>query len=271
MTAPGRPDDLQQLLEEELVAALERGHWRVILYGRRAAEMRAASSGSVPSTNFVVLLVLVARAQEALAMGRFAEAGERLAEACGMLPDTLTYVDRETGALRARRALVARPGHPQLTARVGCVVWREQTGLDELQTRFGGDRARAREVLVEACVQYLTRVEHDDCAIYPLAADPDLVGRDPTSVDRSRKDLLGWATRLRQFANPGEGEVTPPVWQDIGKWRGLRAAANLSLGQCPNPATSRPDVPVPDAWYAAWRAARRWMRASGLLAIALIR
>ena len=209
---------------------------------------------------------------EAEALGHLDLAWQRLVDATLLLPRSLTYVEGRTGVRLARCPQVSGPDDEQLLLRMTRIVWREQTELTDLRNRFAADGVRAREVLVEAAVLYAAWIEFDDYAYYPLTADPELVNGDPTSVDRSRGDLLDRATLLRQFVNPLAGRVTTPVWHNLGKWRGLRAAANRSLGQRPTPSPcSASGVPIREALLEAWYAARRWLRSHGELVIAPIR
>jgi hypothetical protein len=257
---PGGPNqDLQPELEA-MVVALERGFWRKILFGPQAGYLATASAGLSDIPRFVILIRQLAASMEAQALGRLDQAWLLLQDTARLLPQQLTYVDARTGERRAARTSTPGPELPALIARVATVGWREQTELAELRDRLAPRRARARDVLIEAAVQFLIWVEFDHAAFYPLTADPDLVHHDHTTVDRDRRTLLYRATLLRQFADPHAGDITPPVWQDIGKWRGLRAAANHSLGRHEQPSCCPdPSVPVRDARIEAWHAARKWL------------
>jgi hypothetical protein len=261
---PGGPNqDLQPELEA-MVVALERGFWRKILFGPHAGYLpRGAGSADIP--RLVILIRQLAASMEAQALGHLDHAWQLLQDAVRMLPRQLTYQDPRTGETRAACGPTPGPGLHGLIGRAATVTCREQTELAELRDRFAPDslapgRVRARTVLIEAAVQFLIWIEHDRTTYYPLTADPHLVHHDRTTVDRDRRTLLYRATLLRQFAEPRAGDITPPVWQDIGKWRGLRAAANHSLGLREQPSCCPdPSVPVRDALIEAWETARKWL------------
>ena len=102
--------------------------------------------------------------------------------------------------------------------------------------RVAVGRVTPRDELVEACREHLCWVEFDHCAFYRV-----LPGRrhwdDGTTVDRLRSVLCLRGSRLRQFADPTAGRLSQAVWQDIGGYRCLCAAAFDRLAGWPAPAS----------------------------------
>jgi hypothetical protein len=126
------------------------------------------------------------------------------------------------------------PGDEQLAPRLARLVWREQFELEDLRRSVAARRCAPRDELIEACIQHLYWVEFDHCAFYrPAPGAPSW--DDGTTVDRLRSVLCLRGTRLRQFANPTAGNLSQAVWQDIGGYRGLCAAAFDRLADRPAP------------------------------------
>ena len=207
------------------VDLLERGDWRAVLrpsgFGGRGV------AGPRHLVGQAVALRLIGRSMQLQAQGRLYDAWQRLGEGAAVLPGQLVRRDGSTGVALA--VLTPEPSDDPfrdgtLARRVGRLVWREQFELEDLRRSFAVGRTRPRDELIEACVQHLLWVEFDHCAFYRTAPG-EPYWDDGTTVDRARSLLCLRGTRLRQFADPTAGRLSQAVWQDIGGYRGLCAAA----------------------------------------------
>jgi hypothetical protein len=207
------------------VAALESGHWRVVL---RPPGLVTGVTGPGHVVRRAVALHLVARSMQLQAQGRLHDAWERVGEAAALLPPSLVRRDRSTGTARA--VLCEKPSDDApvgvaVTRRTALLVWREQYELDDLRRTFAHRRQRPRDELVESCIQHLFWVEFDPFAWY-RARSAEPAWADGTTVDRLRSLLCARGTELRRFANPTEETILSQApWQDIGGYRGLCAEA----------------------------------------------
>jgi hypothetical protein len=148
-----------------------------------------------------------------------------------------------------------------LAWRTARLVWREQAELEDLRCRLAPGRVTPRDELIEACIQHLFWVEFDPFAFYRTAPG-QLLWDDGTTVDRLRSVLCVRGSRLRQFADPMAGRRSQAVWQDIGGYRGLCAAAwdRLAAQDAPAPwcgVAGTSGLPVRRGRLHAWRHACR--------------
>jgi hypothetical protein len=171
------------------------------------------------------------------AQGRLLGAWEALDAAAALLPTWLFRRGGSTGtalAVLAPEPPAAVPVDGLLAWRLARLVWREQFELDDLRRSVAARRCTPRDELIEAGIQHLFWVEFDHCAFYRPA--PGAPSRDDgTTVDRLRSVLCLRGSRLRQFADPTAGNLSQAVWQDIGGYRGLCAAAFDRLADRPAP------------------------------------
>ena len=217
-------DDLRTTLRRE-VLLLERGDWRAVL--RSPAVGGHAVAGSRSVVVCAVVLRLVARSMQLQAQGRLADAWDRLDGSTGVALAVLASDDTPDDT--------PEDGAPAVP--VARLVWREQFELQDLRGGFAAGRVKPRDELIEACIQHLFWVDFDPYAFYrTLPGEPHW--DDGTTVDRLRSVLCLRGSRLRRFADPTAGRLSQAVWQDIGGYRGLCAAALDRLS----------DRPVPVAW-----------------------
>jgi hypothetical protein len=229
---PGSGADLRKLLKSVL-HALEVGDWRRAR--RLLVEAKLFEVGLESLVRGIVALEHAARAMQLHAQGFVFEAFDEFGIAATQLPRLRTGTTATPG--RAIALLMPEPDDPRsdehLTWRIARVVWRGQSELGDLRRRFAPGRMRARDELVEACIEHLCCVEFDPFA-WPESERP--TPDDGVTVDRTRLVLCHRATRLRQFADPTRGEVTQSVWRDIGAYRRLRGAALSQLATRTAPA-----------------------------------
>ena len=224
--------ELRRLLRAVL-DALEVGDWR------RASCLLDSGGPPVAGLGFLVrgavALEHTAHAMQLHAQGLVFEAFDEFGIAATQLPRLRKGATATPG--RAVALLMPEPDDPHsdehLTWRTARVVWRGQSELGDLRRRFAAGRMRARDELVEACIEHLCCVEFDPFA-WPESERP--TPDDGVTVDRTRLVLCHRATRIRQFADPTRGEVTQSVWRDIGAYRRLRGAALSQLATRAAPA-----------------------------------
>jgi hypothetical protein len=255
-------EELRRALQA-MIDALELGHWRVVLHpGAECSAGRVA--GPKALVLWAVVLRMVARSMQLQAQGRVQEAWDQLGTAADLLPAARR---RPTPPGDVARAALRPPRRgasvdEELGRRITRLVWREQFELTDLRSRFAPGRLRARDELVEGCIEHLCWIEYDPFVFAPLTPG-DAAWDDGTSVARERSVLCLRSTRLRQFADPAEGPVSKSVWIDIGSYRGLCAEAFDRLADRPVPA---PWCGTPDASglkvrlgrLRAWEHARQW-------------
>jgi hypothetical protein len=224
--------ELRRLLRAVL-DALEVGDWRRAR--RLLVDAQVSEVGLEPLVRGTVALEHAARAMQLHAQGFVFEAFDEFGIAATQLPRL-----RKGATATPERAvalLMPEPDDPHsdehLTWRSARVVWRGQFELGDLRRRFAPGRMRARDELVEACIEHLCCVEFDPFA-WPESERP--TPDDGVTVDRTRLVLCHRATRIRQFADPTRGEVTQSVWRDIGAYRRLRGAALSQLATRTAPA-----------------------------------
>lgn len=251
-------EELRRLLRAVLDAA-EVGDWR------RALSLLASGQPPVAGRGFLVrgavVLKHVAGAMQRRAKGDLTEGFEQLDVAASQL-STLC----DTAATPGRVAAVVLPepdeasSDDHLSWRVARLLWREQFELQDLRQRLALGRMKAREELIEACIEHLCCAEFDPFT-WPEPGQP--APDDGITVAPTRQMLCRRATRLRQFADPTRGEVTQSVWQDIGAYRALRGAAltRLAARKAPAPWCGRrgtAGLKVCRGRLHAWRYAHIW-------------
>lgn len=248
---------------QTMTDTLELGHWRAIL--RPGAE-RPGETGAGPRelVLWAVVLRMVSLSMQRQAQGRVQEAWDRLGEAADLLPVARRQPTPPGDVARAalRPARRGASVDEELARRITRLVWREQFELTDLRNRFSPGLQRARDELVEGCIEHLCWVEFDPfvfAQLPPGAAAWD----DGTSVGRERSVLCLRSTRLRQFADPTVGALSKSVWIDIGAYRGLCAEAFDRLADRPAPArwcgtADASGMKVRLGQLRAWEHARRW-------------
>jgi hypothetical protein len=181
------------------------------------------------------LFVTTAGGQMCLARGELREAVRFFHVAASMLPPLL---QRPLGDDELRRAALPPPPsgrRVRLTEEEACigtarVLWREWFELDDLRARVAG--MSAQEILLEACIEQLTWTLCDPHHHARLVSGR-LEASGGTSSRRDRTSMCERATRLRQFARPEAGTISPSVWRAVGGEDGLVAAALDLLGSRP--------------------------------------
>jgi hypothetical protein len=257
MTAdPAR--ELRGLLRAVLDAS-EAGDWR------RASSLLASGRPPVTGLGFLVrrgiALDHAARAMQLRAQGLVTEAFDQLDVAASQLTGSC-----ETATTPRRVVAVVMPepndagSDEHLSWRIARLLWREQLELQDLRQRLAPGRMRAREELIEACIEHLCCVEFDPF-VWPESGQA--APEDGITVIPTRQMLCRRATRLRQFADPTRGDVTQSVWQDIGGYRALRGAAltQLATRDAPAPWCGRrgtAGLKVCRGRLRAWRYATIW-------------
>jgi hypothetical protein len=224
MDRDGANDDVLAVLRIA-VGLLERGDWRAVL--RPPGFGGCVIAGPRHHVRLAVALHLVARSMQLQAQGSVDDAWGQLGDAAAVLPGQLFRRDASTGIALA--VLVSKPpidmsGGVSFAWRIARLVWREQVELEDLRCRVAPGRVTPRDELIEACIQHLFWVEFDPFTFY-RAPPGRMLWDDGTTVDRLRSVLCGRGSRLRQFADPTAGRLSQAVWQDIGGYRGLCAAA----------------------------------------------
>lgn len=229
---PDAGADLRKLLKSVL-HGLEVGDWRRAR--RLLVDAQVSEVGLEPLVRGVVALKHAARAMRLHGQGFVFEAFDEFGIAATQLPQLC-----KGATATPQRAIALLMPEPEdsrsdehLTWRIARVVWRGQFELGDLRRRFAPGRMRARDELIEACVEHLCCVEFDPFA-WPESGRP--APDDEITIDPTRQMLCRRATRLRQFAEPMRGEVTQSVWRDIGAYRGLRGAALTQLATRTAPA-----------------------------------
>jgi hypothetical protein len=173
------------------------------------------------------------------AQGRLQDAWDRLSEAARLLPSELVRLEVATNTAFA----VLRPSLPetapadvQLAVAIARLLWRDQFELLELKRRFAPGRTKARDELIEGCVQYLMWVTFDPTTLF-RAAPGEPTSDDGVAVEPSRTVLCSFGTEVRWLGDPAATtKVSQAPWQDIGGYRGLCAEAFDSLAARPEPA-----------------------------------
>ena len=257
---PVGPHDHRSRLLDAL-RALEGGDWRRVLRDVEAMSGTAHDGIRLRST---VLLNLVAHSMRLQAQGRPLDAWDRLDEAASLLPPGHRRPDTAEGgslALLTPAPPRVAPVEQELAWRSARLVWREQHELAELRHKFGNDATRPRDELVEAFIEHLSWVEFDPWTYRTVPPSP--AWADGPTVEDFRSTLCMRADLLREFANPAARvSVSKAAWQDIGGYRGLRAAALAELARraapTPGSVTGRAtDIPVRRGRARAWEYARR--------------
>jgi hypothetical protein len=211
-----------------------------------------------------VVLRIVARSMQLQAQGHVQEAWGELGNAAQLLPRGRRQptppgaVARAALGPRRRAASVDE----ELAWQITRLVWREQFELSYLRDRFARDLLRAREELIEACIEHLCWIEFDPF-VFSRPGPGAPAWDDGVSVDRERSGLCLRGTRLRQFADPSERALSKSVWIDIGAYRGLCAEALGWLADRPAPApwcgtADTSDLKVRLGRLRAWEHARQW-------------
>lgn len=262
MCAGRAVEELRRALQT-MTDALELGHWRAILHPGAACPGEGVAGDKGPVL-WAVVLRMVARSMQLQAQGRVQEAWDQLGKAADLLPAARR---RPTSPGDVARAALRPPrtgasADEELTRRIARLVWREQFELAELRTRFAPGLQRARDELVEGCIEHLCWVEFDPF-VFAYVAPGAAAWDDGTSVARERSVLCLRSTRLRQFADPTQGALSKSVWIDIGAYRGLCAEAFDRLADRPAPApwcgtADASGLRVRLGQQRAWEHARRW-------------
>ena len=254
MTAPGPPPDQPPEWLVSAVCAIERGNWRYILYVLEALDAYGEA------TAFYILLQAVAWSMRLQTLGDVTEARKQLGVAAQLLPRPMRRLARDgvtsVSALRPKPA--ARPEIPMLTWRAARVIWREQAELTALRTLLTREHTEARDVLIDAMIEWMRWVDYDPWS-FALHAHDDLTGIGPT-----RAALCARASQLRWFVDPTEGDVSTTVWANLGGYRGLRDAAlrRLAGSDLVPWASANPliqDIPVRLGRRRAWEHAIKWL------------
>ena len=229
-------DDLRRASAETLWDRANRsegGNWRAVVCD--AADRPAA--GPEHLIRWTSALELVGLSMQAQAEGHVHDAWDRLTEAADLLPQQLVRHDRSTGTARAVLRSMPPDTVPlevRLAVRIARLIWREQHELADLRDRFAPGKMKARDELIEGCIQYLIWVTFDPTSFYRARSTGS---RDRTTVEPSRAVLCLFATEIRLFANPtAHSGVSQAPWQDIGAYRGLAAEAFDRLADRPVPA-----------------------------------
>lgn len=258
MCTEGAVDRLQRGLET-MLAALEVGDWRAVLQPDSTRPQAQPMSGPEALVKLGVVLRIVARSMELQTLGEVAAAWNRLTEAAGRLPIGLRRVDRSGTVVLAVLGRKPREATVEvdLAWQVARIVWREQYELAGLR-REVALATTARDELILACVEQLCWIDFDPFTWYRGRR----AGRDKTSVGRRRSVLCSRGTRLRQFVDPGAGEISQSVWHDVGVYRGLCAEAldRLAERQAAAPWCGRPvtaELKVRCGRLRAWEFARK--------------
>ena len=222
---------------QEALCALEVGFWWMVLHGDRAPSQGRTAPAAARRLD--VALRLVARSMRLQAQGRLLDAWDRLGEAAGLLPPGHCRSPIPSGGARA--VLTPQPRHnasidEELAWRTARLIWREQYELTDLRRRFASDSIKARDELIEACIQHLSWVEFDPSIWYrPAQSSP--AWDDAAIISASRLALCKRGTYIRRFANPAAtAAISQSPWQDIGGHRGLLAEALTQLADRPVPA-----------------------------------
>jgi hypothetical protein len=138
------------------------------------------------------------------------------------------------------------------------VIWREQAELAALRTSLVREHTEARDVLIDAMIEWMRWVEFDPwtCALHAL---DDLTGIGP-----ARAEFCVRATHLRRFADPTAGDLSTTVWTKLGGYLGLRDAAlrRLAASDLVPWASTNPliqDIPVRLGRRRALEYATQWL------------
>jgi hypothetical protein len=236
---------------QDMVIALEVGDWPTVVDGSSSRPAGRAVSGPGFIVRQHAALRCIARSMEHQFHGDVHSASEQLDAAVRLLPGAYAHP--------ADRTCVVLPPRPTGTAElttwlIGRLVRREKAEIEHLRDLFAPDILRARDQLVESCVQHLTRVDLDPFA--PIQC------RKPAPYpDQSRASLCGRASALRRLANPLAVDVSKSVWLDAGGFPGLRIRALDRLAERPDPAPwcgtrGTEDPPVRCGLSRAWEHAR---------------
>jgi hypothetical protein len=216
-------DELRQALWD-VVGRLDGGNWRAVVHNSGFIGRAGAGPGHL--VRWASALGLVALSMQAQAEGRVHDAWDRLSEAAALLPPQLVRRDRSTAAVLAvLRPMPAdtAPLEERLVVGIARLVWREQQELADLRRRFAHGRMKARDELIEGCIQFLIWVIFDPTSFYRVKPGE---AWDGTTVEPSRAVLCLYGTEIRCFANPtADTGISQAPWQDIGGYRGLAANA----------------------------------------------
>ena len=211
--------------------------------------------------HLVVIMRTTADAMRSQATGDIDGAASRYGTASAMLPAVIARMSRNG----QRHAMVARPATTEDPIRangywkVACVIWREQLLIEELFTQLNSG-SRARDYLIEAYIHFMFELEFLPFACY--RPTKEVPAPYPETLP-SRDDLCRRATRLRNAAQPKGADVSKSVWDDLGGYRGLRAAALTRLADRPltpwgGDDPSSEGMPVRLGRLRAWQHARTW-------------
>jgi hypothetical protein len=227
-------DELRQALWG-VVGRLDGGNWRAVV--RNSGFNGHAVAGPGHLVRWASALGLITLSMQAQAEGRVHDASDRLDEAAALLPSQLVRRDRYTAAVHAVLQPMppdAAPLEMRLVVRIARLVWREQQELADLRHRFAPGKMRARDELIEGCIQYLIWVIFDPTSFYRATLGE---GWDKTTVEPSRAVLCLYGTEIRRFANPkADTGISQAPWQDVGGYRGLAAKAFERLADRSAPA-----------------------------------
>jgi hypothetical protein len=162
----------------------------------------------------------------------------------------VTAEDRVSG-VRLVRIVTPADRLSQEERHLALIIWREQSELRSLQERATKDEFTARDYLIEAAIEFLTRVEFDPWTWGHPREDPAIsephVIVNPAFAVPSRKSLLDRATRLRKFVDANQGDLAAAVWDDLGGYRALRAQALRRLADRPGLPRLRRTPPAENA------------------------
>jgi hypothetical protein len=230
------------------IEALEQGDWR-------AARALAAQLGrpGLP----VRCLALSMREH---ALGLVTESWAALAEAATGRPAD-QWSSLHAGGPGGHVALPwPSPVENDFRRRLDLVGRREEMEARSQWSRIEDSAYPKRACLIEACVDHLTWILFDHSTWCAPQAGEWLPASDRVTQGRlgetGREYFLRRANELLHWINPIQGSLTRKVWDDLGAYRGLHAAALAALAD-------REDAPaLPVAQRAAYTRALAFARIS---------
>jgi hypothetical protein len=225
---PAGANELRQLILS-LLAELEVDDWPGALELISVHQV-AGHEDLVRGTSAIQSL---GRAMLRRAQGRMEEARDLLDDTTAQLPRTMRGMSSTGRALAVLPVEAFEPdSDAHVSVRLARLCRREQIELEDFCERFAPGQVTAREVLVEALIEYMVLIEFNRFACRLRRKQPR-DRDDALPVAPSRKALCDRATALRRLADPAGPGVSQSVWRDVGGLEGLRAEAFDALAKWP--------------------------------------